>query len=77
MLVQAIMTSPAITATASASVAEAARLMLDNRISGLPVVDADGALVGIVSEGVKDQLVWVDPYCGIALSPLDAETRQA
>ncbi|ANL74538.1 CBS/BON domain-containing protein (plasmid) [Rhizobium phaseoli] len=51
MLVQAIMTSPAITVTASASVAEAARLMLDNRISGLPVVDANGALVGIVSEG--------------------------
>ncbi|ANL30517.1 CBS domain-containing protein (plasmid) [Rhizobium phaseoli] len=77
MLVQAIMTSPAITVTASASVAEAARLMLDNRISGLPVVDANGALVGIVSEGVKDQLVWVDPYYGIALPPPDAETRQA
>ncbi|NKF33919.1 CBS domain-containing protein, partial [Pseudomonas sp. BGM005] len=30
MLVQATMTSPAITVTASASVAEAARLMLDN-----------------------------------------------
>ncbi|ARQ12523.1 CBS/BON domain-containing protein (plasmid) [Rhizobium etli] len=51
MLVQAIMTSPAIIVTASASVAEAARLMLDNRISGLPVVGANGALVGIVSEG--------------------------
>ena len=51
MLVQAIMTSPAITVTASCSVAEAAKLMLDNKISGLPVVDANGALVGIVSEG--------------------------
>ncbi|EJC75169.1 putative signal-transduction protein containing cAMP-binding and CBS domains [Rhizobium leguminosarum bv. trifolii WSM2012] len=51
MLVQTIMTSPAITVTASTSVAEAAKLMLDNRISGLPVVDANGTLVGIVSEG--------------------------
>lgn len=51
MLVGTIMTSPAITVTASCSVAEAAKLMLDNRISGLPVVDAKGALVGIVSEG--------------------------
>ncbi|WP_414132455.1 CBS domain-containing protein [Rhizobium jaguaris] len=30
---------------------ETASLMLDNRISGLPVVDDNGALVGIVSEG--------------------------
>ncbi|MGO7211798.1 CBS domain-containing protein [Rhizobium ruizarguesonis] len=51
MLVQAIMTSAPITVTASSSVAEAAKLMLDNKISGLPVVDASGALVGIVSEG--------------------------
>ncbi|MGO6819768.1 CBS domain-containing protein [Rhizobium leguminosarum] len=51
MLVQAIMTSTPITVTASSSVAEAAKLMLDNKISGLPVVDASGALVGIVSEG--------------------------
>jgi len=51
MLVQDIMTSPAITTTTSCSVAEAAKLMLDNRISGLPVVDANGALVGVVSEG--------------------------
>ncbi|NEK55288.1 CBS domain-containing protein, partial [Rhizobium leguminosarum] len=51
MLVQAIMTSPPITVTASCSVAEAAKRMLDNKISGLPVVDANGALVGIVSEG--------------------------
>ncbi|TAV42122.1 CBS domain-containing protein [Rhizobium leguminosarum] len=51
MLVQAIMTSTPITVTASTSVAEAAKLMLDNKISGLPVVDASGALVGIVSEG--------------------------
>ncbi len=33
------------------SVLEAARLMLQHRISGLPVIDAAGALVGLVTEG--------------------------
>jgi CBS domain-containing protein len=32
-------------------VLKAARLMLQNRISGLPVIDKDGELVGIVTEG--------------------------
>jgi len=35
----------------SSSIADAARLLLDNYISGLPVVDDNGAIVGIVSEG--------------------------
>jgi CBS domain-containing protein len=30
---------------------KAARLMLENRISGLPVVDAEGKLIGVVTEG--------------------------
>ena len=34
-----------------AVVAEAAQLMLEHGISGLPVLDADGELVGIVTEG--------------------------
>ncbi len=33
------------------SVRHAARIMLDHRISGLPVIDDDGRLVGIVTEG--------------------------
>ncbi|MBB6303780.1 CBS domain-containing protein [Rhizobium leucaenae] len=51
MLVRDIMTSTPVTAKLSSSIAEAASLMLDNRISGLPVVDDEGSLVGIVSEG--------------------------
>jgi len=51
MLVKDVMTSPAISIKPSATIAEAARLMLDHGISGLPVVDADGALRGIVTEG--------------------------
>lgn len=33
------------------SVAHAAQIMLDNAVSGLPVLDSEGALVGIVTEG--------------------------
>ncbi len=51
MRIDAIMTSPVITVPADADVAVAAQLMLDHHISGLPVVDPAGNLVGIVSEG--------------------------
>jgi CBS domain-containing protein len=46
-----IMTGTVITVTPETKIAEAARLMLQHRISGLPVVDAKGRLVGIVTEG--------------------------
>jgi len=46
-----VMTEHVISITPDANVLQAARLMLQNRVSGLPVVDADGALVGIVTEG--------------------------
>src|SRR3954447_15238922 len=40
-----------VTAGPTMSVREVARLLLDHRISAVPVVDASGALLGIVSEG--------------------------
>lgn len=46
-----IMTSKVLTVAPEADIAAAMRLMLDNAISGLPVVDAGGRLVGMVSEG--------------------------
>jgi CBS domain-containing protein len=46
-----IMTVGAATICSDASVPEAARLMLQYAISGLPVVDAAGHLVGIITEG--------------------------
>ena len=46
-----IMTSPVITVDPDMPVAEIATLLLERRISGVPVADADGRLVGIVSEG--------------------------
>jgi CBS domain-containing protein len=46
-----IMTRHVVTIEASAPIATAVRLMVENRISGLPVVDTAGKLVGIITEG--------------------------
>ena len=46
-----IMTRPVFTVLPEATITEAANIMLEQHISGLPVVDAAGKLVGIVSEG--------------------------
>jgi CBS domain-containing protein len=46
-----IMTRPAISVTPDTTILEAANIMLQRHISGLPVVDSAGALVGIISEG--------------------------
>lgn len=44
-----LMTRPAITIGPDASVAEAARIMYDRRVKRLPVVNAGGHLLGIIS----------------------------
>ena len=46
-----IMTVSVVTVSPETSIVEAANIMLANRISGLPVVDGDGQLLGIVTEG--------------------------
>lgn len=46
-----VITRRVITIGRDASILEAARLMLQKRISGLPVVDDQGKLIGIVTEG--------------------------
>jgi CBS domain-containing protein len=46
-----IMTRPVITVAPDANIVEAANAMLLNHISGLPVIDEAGKLVGIVSQG--------------------------
>lgn len=51
MNISEVMTRDVITVGMESSIIEAARLMLQNRISGLPVVDANKNLVGIVTEG--------------------------
>jgi len=46
-----VMSTEVVTISCKATVLDAAKLMLDRRISGLPVVDEEGRLVGMVSEG--------------------------
>ena len=46
-----VMTRNVLSVRPDATIAEAIRLMLDNRISGLPVLDQTGRLVGILTEG--------------------------
>ncbi len=48
--VEKIMNTEVITVRQGTSLVEAAKLLVDNKISGLPVVDVDGKLIGIVTE---------------------------
>lgn len=48
--IQEIMTLDPVTISQDSTIGEAARLMLDYKISGLPVVDGQGKLVGIITE---------------------------
>ena len=45
-----VMQKDVVTVTRGAPLAEAARLMSENTVSGLPVVDVDGELTGIITE---------------------------
>jgi CBS domain-containing protein len=51
MRAQQIMTQQVITVGADTTIVEAANIMLRHHIRGLPVVDAEGRLIGIISEG--------------------------
>ncbi|HUC51379.1 MAG TPA: CBS domain-containing protein [Xanthobacteraceae bacterium] len=51
MQVKDIMTRSVISVGPDESIMKAARLMLQNRISGLPVIDLNRELIGIVTEG--------------------------
>lgn len=50
LLVEKIMTPRPVTIKAEATIGDAARTMLEHRISGLPVVDEEGKLAGIITE---------------------------
>lgn len=55
-LVKEIMVSPPLTVSLNCTVDEAMRMMTDHRVRHLPVVDANGAALGIVSIG--DLVKW-------------------
>ena len=46
-----VMTSPAVSIDPDATILQVIQIMLQRRISGLPVVDKAGCLVGVVTEG--------------------------
>ena len=50
MKVSEIMSSPVTTVNTDCTLEEAARVMLDNNIGGLPVLDGEGKLAGIITE---------------------------
>ena len=59
-----VMTRDPVTIQQSASIGEAARIVLEKKISGLPVVDQMGHLVGIITESDIFRLVaseWAKP----------------
>jgi len=63
--VEEIMTRRVITVQPDTPIQEAARLMFTNRVSGLPVVDAGGRVVGIISDGdliVRQRRPKVSPW---------------
>ena len=76
-----IMTRKVITVKADTSIRDAADLMLQHHISGLPVVDVTGKLLGIVSEGdfmrrgeigtQGPRIRWLDFLMGAGKSAVD------
>ncbi|MEO9048316.1 MAG: CBS domain-containing protein [Candidatus Dormiibacterota bacterium] len=49
--IASVMSTPVVTVTPDTSFKDAVRIMHAKRVSGLPVVDSKGSLVGIVTEG--------------------------
>jgi CBS domain-containing protein len=51
MQARQIMTTPVVTVRPDTTVRDAATLLLEHRITAAPVLDADGELIGMISEG--------------------------
>ena len=58
LTIRDVMTSPVVTVRRETPLKDVARLLIDHGVSGVPVVDDAGAVVGVISEGdflVKEQ----------------------
>lgn len=71
--VKEIMTPNPVTVAQTATIAETAEMMLENRISGLPVVDERGALVGIITESDIFRMVTVHEWGAPETEPMGAD----
>jgi CBS domain-containing protein len=79
MKVRELMRSPAVTATRSALVGQVARNLVEYGLSGVPVVDDVGMLVGMVTESdlvVKHAHVHGPTYLGILGGVIPFESRR-
>lgn len=68
MIAKDIMTTEVISVTRSDTVEDVIKILLDKKISGVPVVDGDNEVVGIVSEGdliIRQQKLHVPSYIQI------------
>jgi CBS domain-containing protein len=86
MRVAEVMQRDVVTVLPGASLKEAAKLLVEHRISGLPVVDAEGHVLGVLSEtdllfkeqGDPDTPSWVawlvDPFLLVDRAKLAART---
>ena len=57
-----VMATRLVTFTPDMNIHEAIRILLDKRVSGAPVVDADGALVGMLSKKDCLKIVFSSQY---------------
>ena len=73
MRIEDFMTRRVVTVTPDTSILAAAKLMLENHISGLPVVDTSAHVVGIISESdlLRDDGKGVDgsPWLQMMVGP--------
>lgn len=74
MIVSDVMSRTIVTVMPGHSIRHAAQIMLDHRVSGLPVLDGEGRLVGILTEGdllrrVEYGLTGGRPHWIAAVSP--------
>jgi CBS domain-containing protein len=66
MRARELMTTPVVTAPPEMTVKEAAELMAEHRVSGLPVVDREGRLAGVIAESdLVQRLEPHDPARGV------------
>jgi CBS domain-containing protein len=58
LLAKNIMTSGVVAVTPETSIGQLSKVLLENKVSGVPVVDGEGKLIGIVSEAdiIKDNI---------------------
>ena len=79
MKVRDVMTSDVVSVGPEASIDEAVQLMLQRRISGLPVIDHAGELVGVVTEGDflrrAETALSANDLAGLSFSPVQASSQ--